>query len=273
MATTLPVVPTTTNMSVECAPSDCASLERVHFFNGELLTAEDMLQEQRYFRDRLRRHNRLLHGWGTVCGAWVRPANKDWTVVVEKGYLLDPWGNEIVIDREVEVDLRQELHDPCADQLDPWCQQVREECLSGQELYIAVYYAECYTRPVRVHLRGCGCDETECEYSRVRDSFQIKVLREKPEGYPCTIEGRRPSPTHCPESGILDCPPCPKDPGVVIASVKPGRQLIHQAGAKNDGTICEKNINNTRRMAVSLTDYWYCCPATDHSFGQLHTIE
>jgi hypothetical protein len=38
--------------------------QRPHFFSGQLLTAEDLEQEQDYFLARSRRHNRFLHGWG-----------------------------------------------------------------------------------------------------------------------------------------------------------------------------------------------------------------
>src|SRR5205823_3343015 len=44
------------------------SLVRTRYFSGELLTAENLSQEQTYFLDRFRRQNRILHGWGVVCG-------------------------------------------------------------------------------------------------------------------------------------------------------------------------------------------------------------
>ena len=45
--------------------------ELPRYFPGQLLTEDELEQEQQYFRDRLRLHNRLLWGWGTVCGAVV----------------------------------------------------------------------------------------------------------------------------------------------------------------------------------------------------------
>src|SRR5947209_10205738 len=51
-----------------------STLERVHFFPRQLLTADDMDAEQHYFRQKLRRHTRFLHGWGVVCGCEVKPA-------------------------------------------------------------------------------------------------------------------------------------------------------------------------------------------------------
>ena len=52
---------------------DTNRLERVRYFPRQLMTAEDMRTEQAYFVERLRRHNRLLHGWGIICGLQVLP--------------------------------------------------------------------------------------------------------------------------------------------------------------------------------------------------------
>jgi hypothetical protein len=103
--------------------------ERTRFFPRQLITPDDMTQDQLYFREKSRRHNRMLHGWGVVCGAWVRPGEGDCEVIVEPGYVLGPYGDEIVIDDEITIDLCREDPDgnaisPCGD-VDPWCSDVR----------------------------------------------------------------------------------------------------------------------------------------------------
>ena len=42
------------------------ALERVKYFQGQMLSVSDLEAEQEYFLARLRRHNRHLHGWGVV---------------------------------------------------------------------------------------------------------------------------------------------------------------------------------------------------------------
>ena len=64
------------------APS---TTERVRYFARQLLTADDLTQEQEYLRGRMRRHNLFLHGWGVVCGAEVRATTTDWTVTIDHG--------------------------------------------------------------------------------------------------------------------------------------------------------------------------------------------
>ena len=47
--------------------------ERLNFFYGQMLSAADFRSEQAYFREKMKLHNRCLHGWGVVCGLEVEP--------------------------------------------------------------------------------------------------------------------------------------------------------------------------------------------------------
>ena len=111
-------------------------LERPRYFPRQLMTPAEMILEQDYFREKLRRHNRMLHGWGVVCGAivcrvacppgtngkggymvaaqaWPCPEESGpggwhpWNVSVSSGYILGPYGDEILINSQVIVDVRQ----------------------------------------------------------------------------------------------------------------------------------------------------------------------
>src|SRR5260370_608402 len=57
---------TTTATQQSCAP-DTSGLERVNYFPRQIMTVDDMVAEADYFREKLRRHNRSIHGWGAVC--------------------------------------------------------------------------------------------------------------------------------------------------------------------------------------------------------------
>jgi hypothetical protein len=247
-----------TRQKITCLPMETFSMERVRYFARQLITPEDLTLEQEYFRNKLRRHNRFLHGWGVVCGCMVEPVpDKPWTVKVTPGYVLGPYGDEILIDHEVEVDLHKEgleglAVSPCADQLDDWCSQVEVERVAGQPLYVAVKYAECRSRPVRV-LVGCGCDETHCEYSRIRDSFAIQVLDKRPESHK-TQGSHQPSLDDLILGSVPNCPGCPSEPWVVLAKVAPG---------ENGETLaidnCDFGENCYRRMVVAFGNFWWHC--------------
>ncbi|HSV86554.1 MAG TPA: hypothetical protein VLH85_08255 [Levilinea sp.] len=77
-------------------------LERVRYFNGQLLTAEDLEAEQRYFREKLKRHNRHLHGSGIVYGLEVGIVDRK--VHVSPGFALDCTGEEIAVPEALSID-------------------------------------------------------------------------------------------------------------------------------------------------------------------------
>ncbi len=52
----------------------CAEIpefERLNYFYGQMLSAADFRSEQAYLREKLKLHNRCLHGYGVICGLEV----------------------------------------------------------------------------------------------------------------------------------------------------------------------------------------------------------
>jgi hypothetical protein len=241
---------TPSGASVTCAPGGPASLERVRYFQRQLVTAADLNQTQDYHRAQMRRHNRMLHGWGVVCGCEVVPAQGDYLVTVQPGYVLGPQGDEIVVDGPLTVDLRREGLDgnatgSCAEQSDPWCSGVQVARGLGAPLYLAVAYAECPSRPVRLQPAGCGCEDGQCEYSRIRDGFAIRILENLPASH-AALANKPPSLVACPRP----CPDCITEPWVVLAQITPqGR------------TITPNDIDNVtyRRYAITFANVWHWC--------------
>jgi hypothetical protein len=247
-----------------CPPGGAPSLERTRFYGGQIVTPDDLTQDQRWIRDKLRRHNRMLHGWGVVCGARVRTGAKASEVIVEHGYVLGPFGDEIVIDRDVTVDVCHEgldASDACIDSSDPWCADVRINRQQGQVLYLAVRYAECDTRPVRTYAGLCGCDEAGCEYSRTRDTFALRLLTQLPATYDpmdssrdfvSVISGDLPSTPAgvlVPEPCGRPCPPCPTEPWVILADISVGQ----------DCSVLGIDCCTHRRNVVSFAEYYFLC--------------
>lgn len=54
-----------------CAP--VPEFERLNFYYGQSLGVADFRSEQQYFLEKLRLHNRCLHGYGVVCGLEIEP--------------------------------------------------------------------------------------------------------------------------------------------------------------------------------------------------------
>jgi hypothetical protein len=240
--------------------SGSVGMERTRYFARQLVGAEDLTQDQLYLRQKLRRHNRMLHGWGIVCGARVRKGEGPCEIVVEPGYVLGPYGDEIQIESELIIDICSEDLDgnvasPCGP-VDPWGSDVQVERPSGRSVYLAVAYAECLSRPVRAVSDGCGCDSTACEYSRIRDSFRIVVLDDLPSTYPGVMDPPDFSETviNCPpvvEGENCHCPscqPCPTEPWVILADLTVEGSAIKQIE-------CDPH----RRYAASFRSYFYRC--------------
>lgn len=266
-----------TNSSCGCgcpdSTCDTGIAELPRYYPRQLITPDDLTLEQNYFRARMRRHNRLLHGWGVVCGALVcpvpSPAGSDpsvpfvaWEVQVQTGYILGPYGDEIILDCPRTVDLRTSgvsgvTGDPCADVPDPWCSQVFTPP-SSSTLYIAVKYKQCMTRPVRVQPVGCGCSDTSCEYSRWHDGYEIGVLQQCP---PCAdanstrTAGYRQGEVDLEtlaQGDIPNCPDCQCGPwvGLAVVTVNP------------DGSIAKIDNCSCRRLALSYSQFWWMCSAS-----------
>lgn len=130
--------------------------ERVNYFDGQLLSAEDFRQEQTYFRARLRRRNRFLHGTGIVSGLQVSVGNDNQgpCVTIQPGFALDPRGEELQL---------------CAPRALPLP-------VSGKSLLVQLLFAEKPTPPLPVAPSEAAGDEHQ--FSRIEETVAI-VLEPK----------------------------------------------------------------------------------------------
>ncbi|MFZ0391933.1 MAG: hypothetical protein WAN36_15840 [Calditrichia bacterium] len=155
--------------------------KRTNYFHGMLLTDRDFREEQIYHNEKRRLLNRSLHGWGVVCGLDVNPTDPESSrVVITPGLALDCRGNEILVCEPFEFDLKKQDvlcpepgrkgEDPCAER-DPD---------KGCKYYVAIRFKEVKTDPVPVYAPGSSCEEKECEYSRVREGFCVRLFEYPP---------------------------------------------------------------------------------------------
>lgn len=155
--------------------------ERVRYFPRQLMTVEDMRSEQDYFVERMRRHNRLFHGWGIICGLEVKPyarADKPWQVMVCPGIACAATGDEIHVSTPVPFDLAcpPEIEDDCTPCPCPPGPPLGAQPGTVATYYLAIRYLCRPARPVRTGNTNCGCGDEGCEASRWRDDFELKLL-------------------------------------------------------------------------------------------------
>jgi uncharacterized repeat protein (TIGR01451 family) len=233
---------------LDCFQPELVRLERVRFFPRQLLSAEDMSTEADYFRQKLRRHNRFLHGWGVVCGLAVSANPSDdapWRVEIGPGYALGPYGDEIYLGESSFLDLALCGPDATTSPCEPDVLQGGSD-VTGGTLYVAIKYAECTSRPVRAMPAGCACEEIACEYSRIRDSFELGCLTEPPES-PAL-------PLLCQLTEVLPCPPCPEDPWIVLASV-----TLPPPGVDIDNTALDNMVRRRLYSTAMLQEQVIAC--------------
>lgn len=125
---------TITQPAVTC--SECGGLEclcRPRFFDGQLLSADDLTRLEHYIVKKNRLHNRVLHGWGVVCGLEVVCDPCEDQVIVRQGYALSPCGDDIVV---------------CENAAVPICELIKE-CRN------TAAYDDCYSSRLNAEERGC----------------------------------------------------------------------------------------------------------------------
>ena len=84
---------------------DRTPAERPRYFEGQLLTAEDLRDEQDYWVRKHRLQNLALHGSGVVCGLAVTQQGRG-AVTVDPGIAIDRLGREVVVPEPVEIEPR-----------------------------------------------------------------------------------------------------------------------------------------------------------------------
>jgi hypothetical protein len=168
--------------------SGCAGvpeLTRLRYYHGRALSALDLRREQAFHlrKDRLR--NRLLHGWGIVCGLGIEIVSKppcdpcddapDTLVLrIHPGAAIDCKGNEIVVRHAREVTVDALLG---ADELE----RLRKEPAT---VYLSLCFHEELIDPSRPLLTA-GCEPVAaCEYGRVRETYRICASTTRPDPGP-----------------------------------------------------------------------------------------
>ena len=201
-----------------CSVCDIPYFERNNYYYGKLMTVRDFFAEQCYFNEKRWLINRMVLGWGVVCGLDVRQKeDSPGEIVVTPGLAIDCCGREILVCNEQEVKL---LPGPSE------CNEEKEDETGEKKYFICIDYRECRTEPVQ--LPPVACDQKEKgEFNRIRDSYVIRVKRPDEVCIPDACS------KYCPLSedklssvqGYLcnklkeGCPECPEKCCVILAEV------------------------------------------------------
>ena len=203
-----------------CTVCKIPYFERNNYYFGKLMTVRDFFDEQCYFNEKRWLINRMILGWGVVCGLDVVPNTGNLKqVIVKPGMAIDCCGREILVCGEETVDLVPQESE---------CHKLKAQQKTGNKtLLVCLEFFDCKTE--HVHLPPVTCEKKEkVEFARIRDSFIIR---------PIELERETPKRTSfCPrtddekEKSLHDyicdrlrdfgeCPKCPARPCVILAEV------------------------------------------------------
>lgn len=151
-------------------PKNCDQLmrERVNYFTGRHLAARDFNDEQSYHRSHRYLHNRMLHGWGVLCGLEVTQHDQDDCrqkyVRIGSGLAIDCCGREIVVGRaaccgDEQPEIPWDKYDPAH----PW-------------LLLCLSYDECGIDavPVIYGEGDCSTEKTQQKYGRYTEGWKLE---------------------------------------------------------------------------------------------------
>lgn len=183
--------------STECGD---IAMERNRYFTGKFMASRDFADEQTYFLSRHRLHNRLLHGWGIVCGLKVsdhprQDCGKRW-VVVQSGIALDCCGRELIVPCETIFELplprKEEMPGSSSEEEASEATALRERKPRPDEdaeaksdaadetdppfLLVLRYVEEEIERVPALFSEG-ECDPTRKEANRIREKAVLDVVR------------------------------------------------------------------------------------------------
>jgi hypothetical protein len=145
----------------------CATdpFQRNNYFFGKQFTVRDLQQEQSYFNDKRHLINRMVLGWGVVCGLDVYWDRKKRKLVVGPGMALDCCGHEIVICENHYLSFDKNDDDCCLD----------DKQRPQGKFVLCLEYHECNSEPT--DFPAAGCDEKgKTEYNRIVERYKLRLV-------------------------------------------------------------------------------------------------
>ncbi|MGG1513813.1 hypothetical protein ABE504_00260 [Paenibacillus oryzisoli] len=140
--------------------------ERNRYFYGKLLTVRDFESEQKYFNDKRRMMNRLLHGSGVVTGLQVVAVDEK-SVSVEMGAAIDSLGREIVVPSPMTMKLSM---------MDGFTNNQY-----AKNVYLCIAYDEKDKEPVHAVANSSVRSDEINDYNRVLESYRLFIRETAPD--------------------------------------------------------------------------------------------
>jgi len=176
-------------------PNGCVDLcppVRNRYFYGKLLDVAQFDLEQSYFNEKRWLLNRLVSGWGVICGLNVQLGADNQSVVVTPGLAIDKCGHEIMVCRPSDpqplpppptqppsapgmpgANTKPAAQPSGTPRSGPMPMMEGWDC--GEYVTVCICYHECPTDPVPA--LGGDCDtESLCSPGTIAERYRIVIL-------------------------------------------------------------------------------------------------
>ena len=169
---------------------DLQAPKRNHYFHGKLLDVYHFELETAYLNFKRRMLNRLVTGYGVVCGLNVKAhLHCEDAITVCPGFAIDRAGNEIFVPEEVgPIRIEPYMLSAAIDDDD--------EARHQANVHVVLCYHECLADPMPVQAGDC-CSQDPCQPGVIREQYRIEL---RPGCVP-------PGPGLLIEDVIKECPP------------------------------------------------------------------
>lgn len=210
-------------MSSNHNSAQCAGIRefcRNRYVHGKLLDVYHFELEQNYFNAKRWLINRMVGGYGVVCGLDVQPGDDGCSVVVSPGLAIDKWGREMLVPQGATVPI------PVSATTAPPPEPAEQmDCADDKYVHLCLCYHECLSNPVPV-LGGC-CDETEaCTPGTICERYEFVLKNGKAPAVeidctvPDLVSGGRINYPALANYVSAPCPDCADDPCIPLANIE-----------------------------------------------------
>lgn len=152
----------------ECHVCKVPQFERNNYYHGKMLGVRDLTAEQQYFNQKRWLINRMVIGWGIVCGLEVRAEGE--CLYVGSGLALDCCGHELLVCDQKGIHANKIAEELGVDPGQPFPLTKWALCL------------EYYEEKIESLRSPSACDQ-EGEYNRIRDHYRLR-FRPRDEAHP-----------------------------------------------------------------------------------------
>lgn len=214
---------------------------RNRYFYGKLMDVYHFELETEYFNQKRWLINRMILGYGVVCGLDVRAGSDSDTIYVTPGFALDGWGREIIVPEETQaISLLPgngvQNWTASTAQSAAWAYGEEQEETGAEEyapptyddefdVHVVICYHECETDPVPVRAGDCETADP-CAPGAVREQYRIQIREglAEPRDYseceiPNAIRGENVDYAVLANWVTNGCPNLRHDPCITLANV------------------------------------------------------